>query len=67
MLYLYTAEQLIAFDMNMKTIFAKEFKWYLITKLFQADDIIEQADKRLFRAILRSYHCLNELLPPIKY
>ena len=38
----------------------------LTTKLFKADDIIKQADKRLFRAILISYHCLNELLPPIK-
>ena len=42
------------------------FKWRLTTKLFKADDIIEHSDKQLFREILKSDHCLNELLHPMK-
>ena len=35
-------------------------------KLFKADDIIVHFDKQLFPVILRSDHCLNELLTPRK-
>ena len=34
--------------------------------MFKADDIIEHSDKQLFRATLRSDHCLDELLPSRK-
>ena len=61
------ARQLTVSDMKrINAIFLKEFKWRSTTKLFKADDKNEHSDKQLFRAILRSDHCLNELLPPRK-
>ena len=61
------AEELhVSDDNRINAIFAKGFKWRLTTKFFKADDIIEHSDKQLFRAILRSDRCLNELLPPRK-
>ena len=44
----------------------KGFKWRFTMKLFKAYDIIKHSDKQLFRAILKSDHCLNELLPSRK-
>ena len=52
---------------RIDAIFAKGFKWRLTTKLLKAEDIIEHSDKQLFRAILISDDCLNQLLPPRKY
>ena len=60
--------QITVSDINrINAIFAKAFKWCLTTTLFKADDIIEHFDILLFRAILRSDHCLNEFLPTRKY
>ena len=46
------AGQLTVSDINrIDAISSKGFKWYLTTKLFNADDLIEHSDKQLFRAI----------------
>ena len=58
------AGQLTVSDINgIDIIFAMGFKWCLTIKLFKADDISEHSDKQLYHAILKSDHCLNQLLP----
>ena len=58
------AGQLNIYENNrIDVIFAKGFKWRLTTKVFTADDIIKHSDEQLFRAILKSNHCLFGMLP----
>ena len=44
-------------------MFKKAYRWGLTTKLYKFEEMVDVADKRLFRAIQTSDHCLNLLLP----
>ena len=44
-------------------LFKKAYRWGLTTKLFKFEEMVDVADKRLFRTIKISDHGLNHLLP----
>jgi len=45
-------------------LFCKAFKWGLCTDVFRIEDLMREADTKLFRQAADQRHCLYPLLPP---
>ena len=51
---------------RINAVFVKVCKLGLTTTVTIASDLIEKADKKLFKAALHVKHCLHSLLPPVR-
>ena len=54
-------------DINrVNAVFLKARKWGLTRIVPEANDLIDKADKKLFRVVLDPAHCRHSLLPLIR-
>ena len=55
-------------DINkINAVFWKDKKWDLTNTVPSVEELCDNADRKLFKAMMWSHHCLHTLLPPERY
>ena len=53
-------------DINrINAVFCKAKKWGLTNTVPSVEELCENADRKLFKAMMWSHHCLHTLLTPV--
>ena len=68
MLFLNSQEMITADDINrINAVFCKATKLGLTNTIPSVEELCENADRKLFKAMMWSHHGLYTLLPPVRY
>ena len=55
-------------DINrINSVFCQAKKWSLTNTVPSVEELCENADRKLFKSMMWSHHCLHTLLPPVRY